>query len=68
MKNFFDSKPVGSGKLAVKQSLESIAANRKWIRDHGAQVVSWLDSFPSVTERRHFQATYYDEMYKYGRP
>lgn len=68
MKKFFESKPVGSGKLAVKQSLESIDANIKWIRDHSATVVSWLDSFPSVTARRHFQATYYDEIYKYGRP
>ncbi|XP_020619456.1 endoplasmic reticulum aminopeptidase 1-like isoform X1 [Orbicella faveolata] len=68
VKKFFESKRVGSGKLAVKQSLESIDANIKWIRDHSATVVSWLDSFPSVTARRHFQATYYDEIYKYGRP
>jgi len=66
VKDFFESKPVGSGKLAVKQSLETIDANIKWIRDHSATVVSWLDNFALV--RRHFQATYYDGMNKYGRP
>lgn len=66
MKDFFESKPVGSGKLAVKQSLETIDANIEWIRDHSATVVSWLDNFALV--RRHFQATYYDGMNKYGRP
>lgn len=66
MKDFFESKPVGSGKLALKQSLESIDLNIKWIRDHSATVVSWFDNFALV--RRHFQATYYDGMNEYGRP
>ena len=65
---YFENKPVGSGKLALEQSLEKIAANIKWIRYHSATVIGWLDNFSSNTARRNFQATYYDQMHNYGRP
>lgn len=72
MSDFFNNKDKGSAELAVKQSLESIDANIKWIKDHAPKVVAWLESFlaavaPAVHVKR-VQATLYDEMDKYGRP
>ena len=69
----------GSGKLAVQQSLESIAANIKWLERYGGTVYEWLThpSFKApqqgtATRHRMQKPKYlsYDEMIeeKYGRP
>ncbi|KAL9985906.1 hypothetical protein ACROYT_G008359 [Oculina patagonica] len=65
---FFDSRDKGSGELAVRQSLESINANIKWIKDHAPKVVAWFEHFLNQQASHHVQAALYDEMYKYGRP
>lgn len=68
MRKFFKSKDQGSGELAVRQSLESIDANIKWIKDHAPKVVAWFEHFLNQRAGQHVQAALYDEMYKYGRP
>lgn len=81
MSGFFARPDVdqGSGKLAVQQSLESIAANIKWIERYGGKVYEWLthSSFKApqqgtTTRHRKQKPKYlsYDEMIveKYGRP
>lgn len=81
MSSFFARPDVdqGSGKLAVQQSLESIAANIKWIERHGDRVYEWLipQSFKApqqgtTTRHRMQKSKYlaYDEMMmeNYGRP
>ena len=68
MKVFFEDKSLGSGKLALEQSLEKIDANIKWIHDYGAIVDGLMANSLTNTARRNFQATSYDQIYKYGRP
>ena len=78
MSEFFAGVDQGSGELAVRQSLESITANIKWVKDHAGQVNAWFEKFledngnkDNNIRRSHvqdFHATYYDEMDKYGRP
>jgi len=71
---FFAGVDQGSGKLAVQQSLESIDANIKWIKQHGPKVNAWIERFLRSEHQpgnNHFKhPTYYDEvmMEKYGRP
>ena len=68
MEEFFKNRPLGSGKRALKQSLEKIDANIKWIHDYGAIVDGLMANSLTNTARRNFQATSYDQIYKYGRP
>ena len=42
---FFDKVKQGSGERAVRQSLESIEANIKWINNHATAVNNWFKRF-----------------------
>lgn len=42
---FFAKVNQGSGERAVRQSLESIEGNIKWMKDHGPAVNKWLKNF-----------------------
>lgn len=42
---FFDKVKQGSGERAVRQSLESIEANIKWINNHAPAVNNWFKRF-----------------------
>lgn len=42
---FFAKVDQGSGERAVRQSLESIEGNIKWMKEHGPAVYEWLKNF-----------------------
>lgn len=45
VKSFFDKVDHGSGDRAVQQSLESITANIRWIKNPRRTVLDWIEEF-----------------------